>query len=304
MNRIPSLKLLMGFEAAARLGSFARAAEELCLSQSAISHQVQQLEEQIGLQLFRRKGRGVELTVAGEVLQRSVQRSVESLRSGLGRIATYLDPGLVVLVGPAPILHGWLQPRLEQLQQELPALCPLLSTDESVHYIDEINVDISIGSPPIQQPGLHEVPLFQDEWVMVAKAEVCQALGELPIDQHPQHTGLICLEQQLTDELTGSLFRTRLAGFKQRAIYDDQRLVLDAVERGRGIALLSKLVVESSLQTGKLEILAGYPRLPGVTWWISRVEGKPRTEIVALVFEWLLAQGRLGTSSDQTLPLA
>ena len=71
--RIPSLRLLSGFEAAARLGSFSRAAEELYLSQSAISHQIQQLEEQLGQPLFSRVGRGVELTVAGEVLLRSVQ---------------------------------------------------------------------------------------------------------------------------------------------------------------------------------------------------------------------------------------
>ena len=71
MPRIPSLKLLIGFEAAARLGNFSRAADELHLSQSAISHQIQQLEEQLGQPLFRRVGRGVELTVGGEVLQRS-----------------------------------------------------------------------------------------------------------------------------------------------------------------------------------------------------------------------------------------
>ncbi len=68
-TRIPSLKLLTGFEAAARLGSFSRAAEELYLSQSAISHQIHELETQIGQPLFHRIGRGVELTVAGEVLR-------------------------------------------------------------------------------------------------------------------------------------------------------------------------------------------------------------------------------------------
>jgi DNA-binding transcriptional LysR family regulator len=89
-RRIPSLRLLLGFEAAARHGNFSRAADELALSQSAISHQIQQLEEHVGQPLFRRVGRGVELTVAGEVQQRTVQRSMGTLRSGLDRIGTYL----------------------------------------------------------------------------------------------------------------------------------------------------------------------------------------------------------------------
>ena len=161
----------MGFEAAARHGNFSRAADELHVTQSAISHQVQLLEEQVKQPLFRRAGRGVELTVAGEVLLRSVQRSMTVLRSGLGRIATYLDPGLVVLVCPAPLLHGWLQPRLRALEAQLPELCLLLSVDESARFVDEIDVDIAISDRPILQPDLQEIALLQDEWLLVANSE-------------------------------------------------------------------------------------------------------------------------------------
>ena len=69
-NKLPSLRLLMGFEAAARLGNFSRAADELCLSQSAVSHQIQQLEDYFALALFRRVGRGVELTVGSPMIAR------------------------------------------------------------------------------------------------------------------------------------------------------------------------------------------------------------------------------------------
>jgi LysR family transcriptional regulator, glycine cleavage system transcriptional activator len=75
--RLPSFRSLLGFEAAARLGNYSRAAEELCISQSAISHQMLQLEQQLGQPLFRRKGRGVELTVAGRLLLESVTRSLD-----------------------------------------------------------------------------------------------------------------------------------------------------------------------------------------------------------------------------------
>lgn len=295
--RIPSLRLLTGFEAAARHGNFSRAADELHLSQSAVSHQIQQLEEQVGMPLFRRVGRGVELTIAGEVLQRSVQRSLETLRSGLGRIATYLDPGLVVLVCPALLLHGWLQPQILHLQDTIPGLCPMLSTDETTaRYIDEINVDITIGDRPIQQSGLLELPFLQDEWVIVANAKLFAQLADIPLEQHHLHTGLVCLEESLTNDATADIFRDQLAMFRHQAMYDDQRLLLDAVLRGRGIACLSGLLAKDDLASGRLVIMPGYPRLPGPTWWLSRVAGQPRSRFVLEVFDWLLAQADRGNA--------
>ncbi|MDN2700471.1 LysR family transcriptional regulator [Janthinobacterium sp. SUN100] len=290
-HRIPSLKLLMGFEAAARHGNFSRAADELHVTQSAISHQVQLLEEQVKQPLFRRAGRGVELTVAGEVLLRSVQRSMTMLRSGLGRIATYLDPGLVVLVCPAPLLHGWLQPRLRELEARLPELCLLLSVDESARFVDEIDVDIAIGERPILQPDLQEIPLLRDEWVMVANSELAARLAGVPQDAHHLHADLVCLEESLTGDTTAPLFLGPLARFRKRAIYDDVRLLLDATLDGRGIACLPRLLVDASLARGLLHILPDYPRVPGATWWLSGVAEHPRSPIVGQVFDWLRAQG-------------
>lgn len=289
-KRIPSLKLLAGFEAAARHGNFSRAADELCLSQSAISHQINQLELQIGQPLFRRVGRGVEVTVAGEVLLRSVQRSLETLRDGLGRIASYLDPGLVVLVCPAPLLHGWLQPQIERMQAAIPGLLPLLSVDESARFIDEIDVDIAISERPIQQPGLLEVPFLQDEWVTLASADLAATLLGVDMAQHHVHASLLCLEQSLTHESSAAIFREPLARFRKTAIYDDPRLLLDAVLRGRGIACLPRLLAQERLAQGTLSILPGYPRFPGKVWWLSRIAGVPRSRFVAQMYDFLLAQ--------------
>ncbi|MEO6918646.1 MAG: LysR family transcriptional regulator [Collimonas sp.] len=303
-HRIPSLKLLMGFEAAARHGNFSRAADELHVTQSAISHQVQQLEEQIKQPLFRRGGRGVELTVAGEVLLRSVQRTLTIMRSGLGRIATYLDPGLVVLVCPANLLHGWLQPRLSQLEEQFPELCLLLSADETARFVDEIDVDIAISDRPILQAGLLELPLLQDEWVMVGNRELADRLSPLPQDRHHLHADLVCLEESLTGDATARLFLEELTLFRKRAIYDDSRLLLDATLSGRGIACLPRVLVEGSLSGGQLRILPGYPRLPGTTWWLSGVAGQPRSEIVLKVFEWLRSQGDNLQGSAETAAMA
>lgn len=289
--KVPSLRLLMGFEAAARHGNFSRAADELCLSQSAVSHQVQQLEAQLGQPLFRRLGRGVELTVAGEVLQRSVQRSMDTLRSGLGRIATYLDPGLVTLVAPAPLLHGWLMPRIGALREAVPGLCPLLSCDESARFVDEIDVDIFIGDRPLPQTDLQQQPLLTDAWVTVASRSVAARLAEVPFERHPEHVGLVCSEHDMTGEQTAAVFRGPLANFARRAIFDDARLVLDAVARGESIACLPQTLADGGLRAGNLVELPGYERSQGTTWWVSRVAGEPRSPFVTQFFDWLVTQG-------------
>ncbi|MBI3285397.1 MAG: LysR family transcriptional regulator [Burkholderiales bacterium] len=289
-HKIPSMKLLAGFEAAARHGNFSRAADELHISQSAVSHQVQQLEEQLRQPLFRRLGRGVELNVAGEVLLQTVQRSMTVLRSGLGQIATYLDPGLVVLVCPDHIAHGWLQGRLAALQAELPQLCLLVSTDLSARFVDEVDVDISISERPLLQAGLSEQRWLADEWVVVANAALATALAALPAGQHALHAGLLCLEQSLSAPETATLFLQQLAPFRKLAIYDDARLLLDAVLRGRGIACLPRLLAAEALADGRLQSLPDYPRSAVTAWWISGMLQPARAAIVSQVYEWLLAQ--------------
>jgi DNA-binding transcriptional LysR family regulator len=276
--RLPSFKFLIGFEAAARLGNYSRAADELFVSQSAISHQIAQLEAQVGQPLFRRKGRGVELTVAGSLLLDSVGKSLEQIRNGLARIETYMDDRLVTLVCPAPIASGWLQPRVDRLLQAHPALCPVISVDESARFIDELDVDIAITREPLRQEGVFEVPLLTDELVAVC----LPGLAEAP------DVGLLCLEGELTSDRIGPFIRAHFGGLPKAAIYDDPRLLLDSALRGRGIALVSRLLADEALRTGRLRHLAAYPSLPLGTLWISRTEGPSRLPLVREVFDSLL----------------
>lgn len=277
-TRLPSFKFLIGFEAAARLGNYSRAAEELFVSQSAVSHQISQLEQQVGQPLFRRKGRGVELTVAGSLLLDSVGKSLEHIRNGLARIETYMDDRLVTLVCPAPVANGWLQPRVDRLLQAHPDLCPIISVDESARFIDELDVDIAITRVPLRQEGVFEVPLLTDELVAVGP----------PSQADDAALGLLCLEDDLTSDRIGPFIRAHFGGRRKAAIYDDPRLVLDAALRGRGIALVSRLLADDALRTGQLRLLADSPRLPLGSLWISRAEGPSRLPLVRGVFDSLL----------------
>jgi DNA-binding transcriptional LysR family regulator len=289
--RLPSLKLLLGFEAAARLGNYTRAADELCVSPSAISHQIGQLEQQIGQALFRRKGRGVELTIAGQLLHATVLRSIEVMRGGLTRIETYADGNLVTLVCPAAVAHGWLQPRLERLQRLLPALCPIVTVDQSARFVDQLDIDIAITHQPLRQRGIVDRAFLTDARVVVAAPALAAALAAAPRTEHPGHTRVLGLEADLTDERVAPFVRERLGDFARAAIYDDPRLLLDAALRARGIALVSALLAADSIARGRLRVLGGYGSLAQDPLWIARAEHGVRSELVLAVYEHLCAMG-------------
>lgn len=281
----PSLNVLIAFEAAARLGNYARAAQELHVTPSAISHQMGQLAQQVGQPLFRREGRGVALTVAGQLLHERVAQPLARIRAGVAQLDVYLDANLITIVCPASLAHGWLQPLLEPLAAAHPGLCPLVSTDETARFVDELDVDIAISRAPLHQPGVRDEMLLADTDVVVATP----ALARQPPARWP---GLLCLESALTDTQRGPYLRSHLGGLRRLAIYDDERLLLDAVLRGRGVALLSRRLVEDAWAHNRLRVLTQYPELPGATYWMSRRAGAARTAVIESVFDALMAAGR------------
>jgi DNA-binding transcriptional LysR family regulator len=289
--RLPSLKLLLGFEAAARLGNYTRAADELCVSPSAISHQIGQLEQQIGQALFRRKGRGVELTIAGQLLHATVLRSIEVMRGGLARIETYADADLVTLVCPAPVAHGWLQPRLERLGALLPALCPIVTVDQSARFVDQLDIDIAITHQPLRQRDVVDRAFLDDARVVVAAPALAARLAATPRAEHPRQARALGLEADLTDERVAPFMREQLGDFARAAIYDDPRLLLDAALRGRGVALVSALLAADAVARRRLHVLDGYGSLAQPPLWIARAERGVRSALVLAVYEHLCAMG-------------
>lgn len=292
MKRLPSLRLLIGFEAAARLGSYSRAADELCLSQSAISHQIAQLEKNIGQGLFRRIGRGVELTMAGKSLFQTVSQSLELMGNGLERINTYLNPGLVVIVCPAPIAQGWLLSNLQQLQNEMPSLCPLISTDESARYVDEDDVDISISYRPLQQAQILEQEFLDDKMVCIASNELAAKLDSLDIKNHHRYCKLLCLENDMLNVSDESVFKAHFASWEQRMMFDDIRLIIAACTQGQGVAYVSELAAYEVIQHGQVKILPDYPTQPMEELWISMRRGESRTPLIAQLYNQLIRIGK------------
>lgn len=142
------LDLLHTFEAAARLLSFTAAGEELFLSQSAVSRQMQQLEENLGAPLFERKYRALALTEAGRVLQRAVNDSMERLLDATARIRPAARPGEVSMTCTPGFASFWLIPRLASFTAAHPQVDVRISATLDMVDLDRKRIDVAVRFVP------------------------------------------------------------------------------------------------------------------------------------------------------------
>ena len=122
MMKLPPLSSLRFFDAAARHGSFVKAADELHVTHSAISRQIRLLEEQIGIALFERRNRAVFLTLAGKKLYQTTSEIFAQLDKTLAELGSVVDSNVVSISCEPTIAMKWLIPRLTQFYQQFPHL--------------------------------------------------------------------------------------------------------------------------------------------------------------------------------------
>jgi len=158
--RLPSLNALRAFEAAARHLSLKDAAAELCVSQSAVSHQIKALESQLGVALFHRQARGVELTNKGQLYYPALRNAFDTLVDATALIRGEDRHDILTLQVYATFAIRWLLPRVARLQQAEPMLQLRLHTDQVDADLEHSDIDaaIRIGRPPA---GLAAEELFR-----------------------------------------------------------------------------------------------------------------------------------------------
>jgi LysR family glycine cleavage system transcriptional activator len=143
-DSLPPLTALRAFEAAARLRSFTRAARELHVTPAAISHQIRGLEKHLGVRLFRRRGRRLELTEQGEVAAAHFRDGFERLGRGVSALRSREREG-VLIVGTTPAFATrWLVPRLGSLTKRFPGIDLRLKTSSAALDFDSDDLDLAI----------------------------------------------------------------------------------------------------------------------------------------------------------------
>jgi DNA-binding transcriptional LysR family regulator len=158
--RLPSLDLLKGFEAAARLLSFTKAGEELFLSQSAVSRQIQELEEQLGVRLFERRHRALTLTEAGQTLYAAAAQALATMRAVTDRLRAGRGRQTLAVTTTQSFASLWLIPRLAGFTRQHPELDVRISAETRVLDLERDGLDLAIRHGAATLAGTDAVRLF------------------------------------------------------------------------------------------------------------------------------------------------
>ncbi len=284
-RNIPPLQYLLGFEAAARLESFSKAAEELGLSQSAVSHEMRLLEERVGQPLFNRQGRSIRLTDAGRDYQRTVGLALEKLEAGYRRLEPYRKPGSVVIYCPTDFAARWLIPKLHQLKKEVPNCDPWIDTSGAKVDFDELEISIAIVRSREVDPKLESHLLFDDALIPVASP----SLFKRPL-QRAQDILKYPLIHDERSEGWDDWFDS--VGVKANAVsegldFSDSELALRAAEQEHGIALACQPIVTQSWSEKKLVIASSHALATGRSWFMISTAKELQEPTTFAVWNWL-----------------
>ncbi|BAN45766.1 LysR family transcriptional regulator [Metapseudomonas resinovorans] len=290
-RELPPLNALRAFEAAARLESISRAAEELHVTHGAVSRQVRLLEETLGVALFSKDGRGVKLTDAGERLRDASGEAFERLRSVCADLAKRSEDAPFVLGCPGSLLARWFIPRLDRLNRELPELRLQLSASE--------------GELDPRRPGVDATLCFAappwpaDMRVFELAAE---SIGPVLSPRYARHDALAAAapEALLEEVLLHTVSRPQAWPQWARAQgLDDGRLrlgqgfehlyyLLEAAVAGLGVAIAPQQLVADELASGRLVAPWGFVETPArLALWVPARQLDRRAERLA---HWLRQQ--------------
>ena len=162
-RQLPPLNAIRAFEASARHLSFTRAAEELAVTQAAVSQQVRRLEDWLQVKLFRRLEGRLELTQAGHVYVNPLTRALDQIADATARIRPGARHGLLSISTTPPFAGKWLVPRLARFMAANPEVEVRVATSNRLVDFDQEGVDLAVRLGPGGWPGLEAEKLFDEE---------------------------------------------------------------------------------------------------------------------------------------------
>ena len=276
----PPLNALRGFEAAARLGSFHKAAEELHLTQSAISQQIRSLETFLEQPLFYRSGRSVSLTDAGHDLHSTTQAMLQQLSVGIRRLDQYRKPNqLVVNTTPAFARH-WLLPRLGDFHRLHPEVDLWLFTTYEAPDMASQTVDLCLRDDLEQQAECSYEVLLEDRLYPACHPD----LIDRPAAQRTTLHGEREMDWSRWSVQGGEDVGQRTHGLN----FSEPGLLLDAAGEGHGVALVSQLLAARAVEKGVLQPLSER-RVTGMSWVCLVHQDSEKSPLTRSFLEWVRA---------------
>lgn len=293
-SSLPPLHRLVAFEAAARLGSFTAAAQELGSTQSAVSQHIKQLEADLGSALFQRLHRGVVLTRTGSQVYQWTAEGLNTLSTGYQAARKSGGHESITLATDYALGTYWLLPRLRKFRQRHPDLDVRLVTAQHSVSPDEGDVDIGLAFGDGYRMAEPTQLLFPE-----AVAPVCSPglLAQYPDIGHWQELPLLELEDEGGNcwfdwaDLFAAL-GLQEAAREPELIFNNYTLLLQAALSGQGVAIGWSPFVEPLLESGALTALTDTVIRSNQGYQIVFPSNRELEPIVLEFIDWLVEEGR------------
>src|SRR5262245_59363773 len=252
---LPPLDLIQGFEAAARNLSFTKAAEELLLTQSAISRQIRGLEEHLGVALFQRRARAIALTEQGQVLNRAVSDLLERLQQVTDALRASAGQPHLTLTTTSGFASLWLIPRLRRFTQLNPDVDVRISATYKTVNLERSLVDVAVRYCRSDAAPEGAKLLFGEELFPVCSPLLLSEGGPLRTPEDLRHHALLRIDDASGVLDWGTWLEAQgLSDFKPAASlrFDNYEQMIAAALAAQGVAMGISSLVSRLLESGQL----------------------------------------------------
>ncbi len=292
-NALPPLDLLLGFESAARHLSFTKAGEELYLTQSAVSRQIKELEDQLGVPLFQRRHRALALTEAGHQFYAAAAQALSTMRAATDRLRQQTGRKALSVTTTHSFASLWLIPRLAGFTREHPGVDVRITADIKMQDLERDGLDLALRHGPASLAGPNAVRLFGEKVFPVCSPKLLKKKKPLqtPADlrnhvllqyddpdvRHPWLHWKTWLEvERIADRKPAGTLS--FSGYEQ---------IIPAAAAGHGVALGRSPLVKDLLAAGELVAPFKSQADPARAYFaIVSKNAAGRPEVAAFV-EWL-----------------
>ena len=290
--RLPSLNGLRAFEAAARHLSFTLAAAELNVTQTAISHQIRRLEEELGIRLFIRQNRALALTPEARDYLPGVRAAFNDLRLATDRLLRKDDDKVLTVSTLASLAAKWLLPRLTDFQEQHPGIDVRITTSTSLVDFQRDNVDAAIRYGRGQWPGLRADWLMADELFPVCSPSLLRGDKPLRRPEDLRNHALLHTSNTNSDDwrlwLTAAGLPADIA--RQPGItFDMIFMTIQAAIDGIGVAMGRTSYVQDDIAKGRLVVPFKIALPADAGFYLVAPEGHREAPKLTAFRQWVIA---------------
>lgn len=290
--RLPSLNGLRAFEAAARHLSFTLAASELNVTQTAISHQIRRLEEELGIRLFIRQNRALALTPEARDYLPGVRAAFNDLRLATDRLLRKEDDKVLTVSTLASLAAKWLLPRLTDFQEQHPGIDVRITTSTSLVDFQRDNVDAAIRYGRGQWPGVRADWLMADELFPVCSPSLLRGDKPLRRPEDLRNHPLLHTSNANSDDwrlwLTAAGLPADIA--RQPGItFDMIFMTIQAAIDGIGVAMGRTSYVQDDIAKGRLVVPFKIALPADAGFYLVAPEGRREVPKLSAFRQWIVA---------------